>query len=123
MQTMWKLLFAVSLVLLLAVSTAFADSDNAAIVIHLDEGCRWFAGPLEAAGSVHYVQTQNGQWNLTCVGEQVAGPSLKKAVVEKSTDANPLGTCYTPFGSTEDFQAVFTPSGQWKVTCHGDLTP
>jgi len=113
----------VAVVLVAGVSAAAADSDNAAIIITLDEGCVWYAGASVAGGSVHYVEVKNGKWNLTCIGNIVDGPLPEEAVVVQSTADDPLGACYTPFGETYDWHEVFSPSGQSSVVCHGDLSP
>ena len=110
-------------VLILGVTFAAADSDNAALVVSLDEGCNWFFGSLDAEGSVHYVETSNGKWTLSCHGDIVAGLPLDQAVVASSTADDPIGSCFTPFGSTFDWQASFSPSGESSFTCHGDLIP
>lgn len=103
--------------------SAFADSDMAARVVRLDEGCRWNAGPLQAEGSVHVVETQNGTWKISCVGDIVEGPSLDRAVQFRSTPDAPLGECTTPFGSTTKWHMLYAPSGESSFVCSGDLTP
>lgn len=109
-------------VLVVGVTMAAADGDNAAIIITLDEGCEWYEGALVAGGSVHYVEVKNGKWKLTCIGNIVEGPLPEEAVVNHSTAGDPLGTCYTPFGETHDFQEIYTPSGESSLVCHGDLS-
>ena len=110
-------------VMILGVAVVAADSDNAALVVSLDEGCEWWTGSLEAEGSVHYVETNNGKWKLSCIGEIVAG-SLPEATIHiKSTSDDPVGTCFTPFGDTYDWRETYTPSGESSLVCQGDLTP
>jgi hypothetical protein len=113
-----------ALVLVVGVAIAAADSDNAALVISLDEGCEWWTDTMEAAGSVHYAEAMNGKWKLTCIGEIVDGPLPEQTFIRRSTAENPLDEiCYTPFGETYDWREVYTPSGESSLVCHGDLSP
>lgn len=105
-----------------AVIPAVADSENAALIISLDEGCLGGHGELSTEGSVHYVETQNGKWKLTCQGTFTGG-SISSAVVLKSTAENPIEGCFTPFGFTLTWTQKFSPSGNWSISCHGGLTP
>ena len=114
-------------ILILGVTTAAADSNSAALIVTLDEGCSWYfesnSSIVAAEGSVHYVQTQNGRWKLSCIGDIVDGLPLDKAIVINSTADNPIAFCNTPFGSTNDVHMTFSPSGKSNFVCHGDLTP
>lgn len=110
-------------VLILSVTFAAADSDNAALVVKLDEGCEWFFDGLAAEGGLLYSEAQNGQWTLSCQGQIVSGLPLDQAVTIHSTEDDPAGLCFTPFGDTFDWQATFSPSGESSFTCHGDLIP
>lgn len=105
-----------------AVTPAHADSENAAFIISLDEGCFNDLDELSAEGSVHYVETSNGKWKLTCQGTFTGGP-VSRALVLRSTADNPIEGCFTPFGVTFTWTQVFSPSGNWKISCQGDLTP
>ena len=105
--------------LVLSVSAASADSDNAAIVVKSDGGCFWFAGPFSATGRLAYVQTQNGHWKLSCHADSYIGPSLSEAFVLKSSPRAPLGLCSAPAGVTDKFHIVFTPSGKTHFVCQG----
>ena len=113
-------------------AAAFADPPehaNAALIIKLDEGCAWSfvdeaGNEYPATGSVHYVETSNGTWNLTCRGTLVEGfAPPDSAIVRKSTSEDPLGPCFTPFDTTLDWHAHVTPSGQSTFSCQGDLSP
>lgn len=123
MEKALLVLLLVAVALVAGVAVAAADSDNAAIIITLDEGCEWYEGELVAGGSVHYVEVKNGKWNLACIGNVIEGPLPEEAIVNHSTADDPLGRCYTPFGETYDWQEVYTPSGQSSLVCHGDLSP
>jgi hypothetical protein len=114
----------VSLVfLVLGVSSVAADSDNAALVIKLDEGCSWSIWGLTAEGGARYIQTKNGRWTLSCKGDMVVGLPLDSAVQIRSTATAPLGFCVTPYGVTFDWHTTFSPSGESKFICRGDLAP
>ena len=78
---------------------------------------------LAGEGSVHYVETQNGKWKLSCHGDIVKGLPIDKAVIAQSTVDNPIGECFTPFGSTFDWHVTYSPSGMSSFGCQGDLTP
>lgn len=117
-------LLLVAAVLVTGVAVAAADSDDAALIITLDEGCIWGTDILLAEGSVHYVEVKHGQWKLTCIGQIVDGPLPEQAVFNRSTEENPLeGFCQTPFGTTRNWQELYTPSGESTFVCHGDLSP
>jgi hypothetical protein len=113
----------VALVLVVGVTIAAADSDNAAIIFDLAEGCAWWTDTLRAEGSVHYVEVNHGRWKLACIGEIVEGPLPELTVRRHSTAENPLGTCFTPFDETYDWQEIYTPSGEASFVCWGDLSP
>lgn len=116
-------LFVAGIALLFGIAFAGAESDNAALVVRLDEDCAWFDGDLVAEGSVHYAEAQNGQWTLSCKGEIIDGLPISRAVTVKSTDDAPVGDCFTPFGVTYNWHVTYTPSGKSSFVCHGDLTP
>ena len=105
--------------LVLGVSAASADSDNAAIVVNSDGGCWWFAGPFSTTGRQVYVETQNGRWKLSCHADSYTGPALSEALVLTSSPDAPLGICTTSAGVTNKFQIVFTPGGQTHFVCQG----
>jgi hypothetical protein len=88
---------------------AAAKSENAALLVNLVAGCEWFLDGLVAEGSIHYVETQNGKWKPSCQGNIVEGLPIEKAVIAHSTADHPLGECVTPFGSTFDWHATFSP--------------
>jgi hypothetical protein len=108
---------------------AAAKSEHAALVVKLDEDCQWYTGDtaedsdIVAEGSVHYVETQNEKWKLSCHGDIVKGLPIDKAVILHSTAGDPQGECSTPFGSTFNWHITFSPSGTSSFSCHGDLTP
>ena len=116
-------LYILAMALMFPVTFAAAKSEKAALVVNLDEGCEWFLDGLVAEGSVHYVETQHGKWTLSCHGDIVEGLPIDTAVIAHSTADNPLGECFTPFGSTSDWHATFSPSGTSSFGCQGDLTP
>jgi hypothetical protein len=53
-------LIVLSAVLIFGVTFAAAESDNAALIIKLDEGCEWQFGGLTAAGRLHYEKLKMG---------------------------------------------------------------
>ena len=107
----------------MAATPAVAESDNAAVVIKIDEDvCFGGVDGLSSEGTVHYVETSNGKWKLTCQGTY-SGGSISSALVNRSTDENPLDGCFTPFGVSFTWTEVYSPSGHWKISCQGDLTP
>ena len=110
---------AITALVLVEVSGAFADSSNAAIVVKSDGGCFWFAGGLYAEGSPVNVTTQNGQWTLSCKADSYAGGVLSEALVYRSSPTAPRGSCSTPAGVTTKFIIVFTPGGETHITCQG----
>src|SRR5262245_66691506 len=121
MKTAPRLLQIVAMLVMSSATFAAAKSENAALVIKIDgEGwpdpdncCFWDFGiqGLVGQGSIHYVETQNGQWRLSCHGEIVEGLPISKAVTASSTDDNPIGGCFTPFGATFDWHVTYSPSG------------
>jgi len=117
----------IAVLLVLAASIAHADSENAAIVIKIDDVCGWGAPygdeGLFAQGDVYHVQTSNGTWKLSCKSDAFVGPSLDAAVIIRSTPDDPIGLCWTPLGATYTWQMVFTPGRQSSLSCHGDVTP
>jgi hypothetical protein len=117
-----SLILAVVAFVAVGVIPAVADSENAALIISLDEDCVFGDGDLSAEGSVHYVETQSGKWKLTCQGTFTGG-TISSALVLRSTAEYPIEGCFTPFGFTLDWTQKFSPSGNWSVSCHGDLTP
>jgi hypothetical protein len=114
------ILLAITALLLLTVSVAFADSSNAAIVFKADGGCWWSAGGLYAEGRWVNVTTQNGHWTLSCHADSYSGGVLSRALVYRSSPAAPQGYCFTPAGVTTKFIIVFTPGGETHLTCQGD---
>jgi len=117
-------LLVLAAVLLFSATLVSADSDNSALVVRLDGNeCEWFFGSLAAEGGLQYVETQNGKWTLSCHGDIVAGLPIDQAVTVMSTADDPAGVCFTPFGSTYDWQMTFSPDGTSSFTCQGDLTP
>lgn len=124
MKKVLLVLLLVAAVLVIGVAVAAADSDNAAIIFDLDEGCAWWTDTLLAEGSVHYVEANHGLWKLTCVGQIVEGPLPESTVRRHSTAENPLEeVCFTPFGETYNWQEIYTPSGEASFVCWGDLSP
>lgn len=109
----------IALAALMMSSSAFAGP---AFIIQLDEGCSWGsvddAGFL-ATGSVQFVMNDGLQWMVSCHGEIIDGENPERAVVIRSTDDDPVGLCYTPFDTTENWHLVATPSGQSKFSCWG----
>jgi hypothetical protein len=97
-------------------SSAFAGP---AIVVMIDDACGWGDDNYTAMGDVHFVLNDGLQWVLSCKGEIIEGDSLKKAMVLRSSDDEPVGPCYTPSGFTMNWQMVFTPSGKSQMTCWG----
>jgi hypothetical protein len=96
---------------------------NGALIINLDEDCEWSFGGLVAKGGLHYVETPDGKWTLACQGDIVAGLPIDQAVRFKSTPDDPVGVCFTPFDTTLDWQATYSPSGKSTFICQGELTP
>ena len=107
--------FVVTLVFLFS-GTVFADP---AIVIMVDNGCAWGDGERTAVGDVTHVINDGDVWILACEGTLVEGDPPKRALVGRSTEEEPLATCWTPFGETQDFHLNLTPSGRSKITCWG----
>jgi hypothetical protein len=118
MKRILLLLQILAMVLILSVTFAAAKNENAALVIKIpnpvlpEDFCVWDYNiqGLVGEGSVHYVETQNGKWKLSCHGEVVEGLPIKKAVIAHSTADNPIGECFTPFGSTFDWHLTYSPS-------------
>lgn len=70
----------------------------------------------------HAVQANNPAGNvlLKCQGRLPQGPS-KQVTLDYSTVQAQIDLelpCPTPWGSTENWQQVITPSGQATLTCH-----
>lgn len=113
------LMVAIGMLLTFAVP-ATATGQNAAIVVRIDDPiCTVAGGGLSAQATIHGVFTSDGQWKLTCRGELPPGTAPDSAVVVRSTDADPIDICHTPFGVTFDWQVVFSASGTAMITCHG----
>ena len=114
------LMLALGMLIAVAVP-ATASGENAAIVNRIDDPiCTVAGGGLSAQATIHGVHTSNGQWKLTCRGELAPGTAPDSAVVVRSTDADPIDICWTPFGVTYNWQVVFSTSGKAMITCHGD---
>jgi hypothetical protein len=122
MRRLSVIILAVVAFVAVGVIPAVADSENAALIISLDEGCFGGVDELSTEGSVHYVEAENGKWKLTCQGTFTGG-SIGSALILRSTAENPIDGCFTPFGFTLDWTQKFSPSGNWSISCHGDLTP
>ena len=121
-RTVLSVLATTAIILVFGVTPAAGDTGNAALVVKWNGGCHWFLDGLYAQGSIQVVGTKNGKWTLSCKGRVVSGPPLDEAVVGKSTTEESLGLCFTEFGSTHDWQAVFTPSGRASFVCQGGKT-
>jgi hypothetical protein len=102
--------------------SAAAGSENGAIVVKEDIGCKWWSYPLRAFGSMQYVRTSNGKWTLSCHGTISKGLPIDSAVQLRSTDRNPKGLCETPLGDTNNWHMTFSPSGKSSFVCHGEVT-
>jgi hypothetical protein len=99
---------------------AAASGEKAAIVVVIDDPiCTVAGGGLSAQATLHGVFTSDGQWKLTCRGELSPGTEPDSAVVVRSTTADPIDICHTPYGVTYDWQVVFSASGVATITCHG----
>jgi hypothetical protein len=108
-------------VLIFGVVSATADTENVSMVVQNDFKCRWQSGSLHASGRAKYVETSNGKWTLSCHGTISRGDMFGPARQLKSTDRAPRGICSTPFGTTNNWHMVFSPSGKSSFVCHGDL--
>jgi hypothetical protein len=109
-------------VLVFGTVSAAAGSENAAIVVREDYGCRWWTDSSRAFGSMKYVRTSNGKWTLSCHGTISRGMPIDSAVQLRSTDRNPKGECKTPYGITNNWHMTFSPSGKSSFVCHGEVT-
>jgi len=94
--------------------------ESGALVISLDDECRWSFGDFVARGDLHYTESPNGTWTLVCQGDILSG--LPDSTVRfKSTSDDPVGVCRTPFDTTLDWQAIYSPSGKSSFVCQGEL--
>ena len=129
---MKKVIVLLVAILMISVSTTavIAGNGNGAIVVRIDDICQMDITTEDtgeqyfASGDIHYVETPNGLWNLTCHGDVYDQTApLGKAYTERSTPDSPTIACYTPWDVTYDARVTITPSGKIQLVCQGDLTP
>lgn len=110
----------VSIIALTMFSGIHAQSENAAIVVNIDDDiCGWATPTTFSLGRIEAVLNSSGTWLLSCHGEVVEGELPDRAVVGRSTEDNPLGLCSIGGLSTLTWQITVAPSGKSKFTCHG----
>lgn len=110
----------VVLTLVVSVSALASDHDHGAFVLKIDEAvCGIFTPTTFSLGTIHFVLNDSYQWVLSCHGDLVDGDNPRKAIVRRSSDDDPVDTCNTPFGATNNMHVVVTPSGKSKMTCWG----
>lgn len=103
---------------------AFAQSDNAAVVIDRDTGCGGFVpsptggfGP-GLRGSLHSVATSSGVTSLVCKFD------IPEAITPTDSARRAEGfRCGTFLGVTTDSKMVATPGGQATLTCKINPAP
>ena len=119
----------VSLLVLLAFSgiSAYATDTAPAMVIK-DASCG-IALPMHPysvfATDSHIVASndKNGNSKLTCHATLPADATPPTKAVIMTNKNYPAISCHTGFGTTDDWKAVITPSGNVKLTCHINPNP